>query len=303
MSTDAKTAMRVSLEGLSIGDAFGQRFFTHPEIVDGLIAERAVPSGPWSYTDDTEMALSIVSVLEDFGKIDQDALASRFACNYNSTREYGAAMHQALARVRTGESWESVSRSLFGGEGSFGNGAAMRVAPLGVFFADDFDAVVAEAAKSAEVTHAHPEAIAGAIAVAITAAWSTRLRGSALLANAAELIDLVIPHVPEGLVRSGLLNARELDESESSSTAARLLGNGENVTAHDTVPFVVWSAAKHLGDFVEGMWQTVSGLGDRDTTCAMVGGIVAAFVGEEGLPVNWIERREPLAENLTRMPE
>jgi len=42
------------------------------------------------------------------------------------------------------------------------------------------------------------------------------------------------------------------------------------------------------------MWQTVSGLGDRDTTCAMVGGIVALSVGQNGLPADWRRRREPL---------
>ena len=59
---------------------------------------------------------------------------------------------------------------LFGGEGSFGNGAAMRVAPLGAYFADELDAVVEQASFSAEVTHSHPEGIAGAIAVAVAAA-------------------------------------------------------------------------------------------------------------------------------------
>ena len=294
MSTGNRTPTRLSLDGLSIGDAFGQKFFTHPEIVAGLIEERAVPSGPWSYTDDTEMALSIVWVLEEYGRVDQDALAVRFSESYDSTRGYGSAMHQALARVRTGEPWSSVSRSLFGGEGSFGNGAAMRVAPLGAFFADDLDAVVREASRSAEVTHAHREASAGAIAVAVTAAWSTRLRGETPGIKIADLIDLVIPHVPGGLVREGLLKARGIDRSEPSPAVARVLGNGENVTAQDTVPFVIWSAAKHLDDFVEGMWQTVSGLGDRDTTCAMVGGIIGPFVGEEGLPADWIDRREPL---------
>lgn len=46
----------VALEGLSVGDAFGERFFVHPDVAGRLIAERALPVPPWSYTDDTEMA-------------------------------------------------------------------------------------------------------------------------------------------------------------------------------------------------------------------------------------------------------
>jgi ADP-ribosylglycohydrolase len=63
------------------------------------------------------------------------------------------------------------------------------------------------------------------------------------------------------------------------------------VSAPDTVPFALWCAARHLDDYVEAMWQTVSGLGDRDTTCAIVGGIVAA--AGAGVPSDWRASREP----------
>ena len=50
--------MAVALAGLSVGDAFGERFFVEPTVAERLIADRSVPAAPWSYTDDTEMALS-----------------------------------------------------------------------------------------------------------------------------------------------------------------------------------------------------------------------------------------------------
>ena len=43
-----------------------------------------------------------------------------------------------------------------------------------------------------------------------------------------------------------------------------------------------------------GLSATLSGLGDRDTTCAIVGGIVACFVGAAGIPAAWLHAREPL---------
>ena len=46
--------------------------------------------------------------------------------------------------------------------------------------------------------------------------------------------------------------------------------------------------------FSEAMWLTVAGLGDRDTTCAIVGGIVAAKTGKSEIPAEWRARREPL---------
>ena len=44
-----------------------------------------------------------------------------------------------------GVDWRVTSREAFGGSGSLGNGSAMRVAPIGAWFADDLDRVVKEA--------------------------------------------------------------------------------------------------------------------------------------------------------------
>ena len=55
---------RLSLQGLSVGDAFGERFFVNPSTVESLIEQRAIPRPPWRCTDDTIMAASIVDVLE-----------------------------------------------------------------------------------------------------------------------------------------------------------------------------------------------------------------------------------------------
>jgi ADP-ribosylglycohydrolase len=166
---------RAVLEGLSVGDAFGERFFLHADVVDGLIEQRAMPAPPWAYTDDTVMALSLVAVLWRHGTIDQDALAASFAERHDPSRGYGPGALRLLRRISEGVDWRVASAELFGNQGSYGNGAAMRVAPLGAYFADDLDLVVTEARRSAEVTHAHHEGIAGAIAVAVAAAWAWRI--------------------------------------------------------------------------------------------------------------------------------
>jgi ADP-ribosylglycohydrolase len=68
----------------------------------------------------------------------------------------------------------------------------------------------------------------------------------------------------------------------SRQTAARLLGSGLKGTAPDTVPFALWCAARHIDHYEQALWATVSGLGDRDTTCAIVGGVVALATGRRG---------------------
>jgi ADP-ribosylglycohydrolase len=282
-----------SLEGLSVGDAFGDRHLT-----TGKIQSRILPPGDLRYTDDTQMALSIVEVLGLHGGIDQDALAFSFGQRYDRTRAYGPAMHKLLPRLRAGEFWQRTSYNLFGGEGSFGNGSAMRVAPVGAYFADDLDAVVTHAARSAEVTHAHPEAAAGAIAVAVAAALAWQARQQGQLPVALHFLDHVLPYVPASSVRAGIADARDIVAPSPIHAVAERLGNGSQVSCQDTVPLCLWCAAHHLDDYEEALWVTVSALGDRDTTCAIVGGIVAMYTGVQGIPAAWRAAREPLPDWL-----
>ena len=283
----------LSLEGLSVGDAFGERFMGPPERVHSFIARRAEPGGVWRWTDDTAMAISIVDQLEEAGTIDRDDLAERFAENFDPVRGYGAGAYRILRAIQDGAHWRDVSASAFGGTGSLGNGAAMRVAPLGAYFADDLERCVAEARASAEVTHAHEEGIAGAIAVAVASAL-TWARHGAELPNGREWLARVRDRVPAGRVREGIETALGLPASTTTAEAARVLGNGAAVTASDTVPFCLWMAAWRSHDYAEALWQTVSAFGDRDTTCAIVGGVVAMQVGHEGIPHDWRRARERL---------
>lgn len=269
-----------SLDGLSVGDSFGEQGFFHKP--DQILA-----MAQWPWTDDTHMALSVVEVLSRYGEIHQDALATRFAQRYmeDSFRGYAGGAARLLTSIHQGADWRVEAPALFGG-GSFGNGAAMRVAPVGAFFADDHERVVEEARKSAVITHAHPEAQAGAIAVAIAAS----LAANASPPEKTEFLKAVAVAVPESRVRSGIETAMTLKETDSLKVGLTL-GAGQQVSAQDTVPFCIWSAAHNLHDFEAAMRNTVKAIGDRDTTCAIVGGIVSLA---SDIPPEWLAKREPL---------
>ncbi len=176
---NAAALMQRSLEGLSVGDAFGERFFQPPGILGAALQERRVPGqAPWTWTDDTAMAISIVETLTAQGTIEPNELAGRFGRRYS----------------------------------------------------------------------AEPS-------------------------------------------RDGLQKASRLGFDVPATHAAAELGSGAKVLSSDTVPFSMWCALKHHDDFVEAMWTTVSGLGDRDTTCAIVGGLVAL---NDPPPAQWVRAREPL---------
>lgn len=303
MVDDPNTRFRralLSLEGLSVGDALGQRFFFQGARTPVMIASHELPAPRWAYTDDTRMALSIVAILHGHGEIDQDALAAHFAKLYveEPRRGYGPAMHDLLPAIYLGNPWREESSALFGGMGSFGNGAAMRIAPLGAYFADDLERVASEAEHSAVITHAHPEAVAGAIAVAEAAAYAARLCEDVPVPDWRAFIDLVLPHVPASEVRGNLQKARDLPDKFTVEEVCARVGNGSRISAQDTVPFVLWCAAHHLHDFEDAIWTTLRGLGDIDTNAAMVGGIVAPAVGLEHIPTTWRNAREPLPDWL-----
>lgn len=287
---------RLALEGLSIGDGFGECFFGFPDKVEWVISERALPTIPWHYTDDTMMALGIYHTLDVHGCINQDELARTFGRVYTRepSRGYGGTAHSILTAIDNGIHWSSAAGTAFSGMGSMGNGGAMRVAPVGAYFCDDYERVTIEARKSAAVTHAHPDGQAGAIAAAVASAFAANVNGAAIQKCGSELFKTVLQFTPKGETYAGLEAAAAMSLDLSVRSAAGFLGNGSEVCSHDTVPFCIWAAARHLDSYQEAMWQTVSALGDRDTTCAIVGGIVALAVGSNGIPAEWLRAREAL---------
>ncbi|MFD4432358.1 ADP-ribosylglycohydrolase family protein, partial [Nocardia sp. NPDC058497] len=105
-------------------------------------------AGPACAVDDTEMAACLVAELRAQGAIDQERLAAGFARRCDPGRDYGHATVTTLRRIRDGVHWREAAGAAFGGQGSCGNGAAMRVAPLGAFYLNDPERIVAESVRS-----------------------------------------------------------------------------------------------------------------------------------------------------------
>jgi ADP-ribosylglycohydrolase len=282
----------VSLRGLAVGDALGKHAIApgRPALEEG--SGWTAPPGPWTFTDDTVMAISIVETLSAQGRIVQDELARRFARRFAAEpdRGYGAAAYYLLSRLGQGEPWHALSSSLFRGRGSCGNGGAMRAAPIGAYFCDDLARTAVEADASAVITHWHPDGRAGAIAVAIAAAVCSQ--GTATRQSGSQLIDTVLAWTPPGAVQAGLRRTRALLDAPPE-VAARELGLGVKILAEDTVPFALWCVATSLGDYRGAidlaLRETIrEPESDRDTIAAIVGGIAVLASGIERVPEAWL---------------
>jgi ADP-ribosylglycohydrolase len=279
MDHEARLARALqSLEGLSVGDAFGEEFFTEPSTFMARLDGRVLPAAPWAYTDDTVMALSIVETLQEHGGIHQDSLAARFGRKFglDPWPGYGRVTHQILSEIVRGRDWRDLSAGAFGGSGSMGNGGAMRAGPIGAYFAGDLRTAAAQARLAAEVTHAHAEEQAGA-------------------PDPPGLFGAVLEVVPRGETHDAIELASAIDGNADVLTAVSLVGNGLPTLAQDTVPFALWCVRHHLDDYVSALWTAAAAFGDCDTLCAIVGSIVALNEGGSGIPEEWRRRREPLS--------
>ncbi|GAA1871085.1 ADP-ribosylglycohydrolase family protein [Myceligenerans crystallogenes] len=291
-----------SLAGLSVGDALGAQYFVPDNDPTALLRDAIVPAGTWSWTDDTDMACTVVAELIGHGEIDQDRIALDFARRCDPYRGYGAGAVQVLHQIRDGVRWKQAAVAAFP-TGSYGNGAAMRIAPLGAYHAGELNRTAEQAIRASEVTHAHPEGIAGAVVVAVAASFVARARIDGVVPTPGDVLDVVGRYLLPGATATGVDAARGL-LTASVEEAAWTLGNGARVSAQDTVPFCLWAAATRLNDYPAAIRACIEAGGDVDTTAAIVGGIVAAFTGTGerddvvGVPAEWLARREPLPEWL-----
>lgn len=162
----------------------------------------------------------------------------------------------------------------------------MRAAPIGAYFADDLDKVLYYAKASAEVTHAHPEGIVDAMAVAIAAALLLNKRLGYYGGEGETFLKDVAVRLPESDTKYKILSAVSVKKESSIDFVVSVLGNGIRLTAQDTVPLCLWCTAYFYTSVEEALWTAVSALGDRDTICAIVGGIVSLYANE--LPKQWV---------------
>lgn len=291
-SNHIKTAGEI-LEGVALGDAFGElySYFAYEvreRVANGLVDCR------WRYTDDTIMSLGVLECLARFGEINQEVLAWIFARRFqqDTERGYGKMARRILKAIGEGESWERYSKEAFQG-GSMGNGAAMRVTPIGAWFRNDFNKLVEQAKLSAQVTHWHHEGQIGAVAVAIATAGAINTRSLTIEKAKAQIAQNLREYLDESEVKIKVLRALEMDDFPPLE-ASRELGAGQQILAQDTVPFAIWCALHSFDNFQEAMFCAVEPNGDCDTVAAITGGIVTARLGKNSLPSSWLKHREPL---------
>lgn len=286
-----------SMVGSALGDAIGEMAFRLPDEA-GLrawIARLGPASDPAAclvYTDDTAMALGLAHSLVQMGCIDEQHLGDTFRDNYRREpwRGYASGPPTLFRLVeRHGLSYPEAARSLFSGQGSYGNGAAMRIAPLGLVFHDAPD-LYEQARRSAIVTHAHPIGIDGAAVLARAVAQAVDLDPDQPFL-AAQFAAELVRFARTAALRTKMERVRSLlAENTPPATAARMLG--QSVAAHQSVPFALYAFLCHPNSFEDCLFSAILSGGDRDTLGAMACAVSGAYLGIDAIPTGWRARLE-----------
>ena len=294
-----------SMIGTAVGDAVGAGFeglqgFTEEQVHS--VAERRKVL---RYTDDTHMMIGVAESLIATNGFDGEHMAKRFVKNYNwePFRGYGPGPPRIFAAIQAGETWDKASENLYPG-GSYGNGAAMRIAPIGLFYYDDPPKLREVAYRSAHITHAHVLGKEGAALLAYAIALATTMN-PAITFERGEFLNRLNNFVEQDIYTEKLHEMDSLWDELDRIKVASNLGNG--IEAFNSVPAAIFSFLSQPASFENAVVYAISLGGDTDTIGAMTGAISGAYLGLNAIPQKWsvkLENRlyiEPLAKELWQL--
>jgi poly(ADP-ribose) glycohydrolase ARH3 len=274
------------LLGLAVGDGLGayfegqwsesiaQQYRSPRELIDS-------PPGQLLYTDDTQMMIGIAETLVAHRQIEEHHLCQRFATNYERRRGYGRGARLILEAIIDGFDHKQLAADTFPG-GSFGNGAAMRVAPVGLMFRDDHTLLWRQAHLSALPTHTHPLGIEGAQVLALAVALASAMQNFDREAYFNALQSRCTrPEYAEPLARASRIR-------ESAELAQ--FGNGIEATA--SVVTAIATFALSPNDYENTIGTAILLGGDTDTIAAMAGAISGAHLGVQAIPRHLLDLLE-----------
>jgi ADP-ribosylglycohydrolase len=285
-----------TLVGCAIGDALGNPFEMKPMASpllkewDGFFKEGGTfwKGEPGQYTDDTLMTIALASSILEKQGFDPEHTAKMYLEWYKTgnTRGIGTTTAGAMMHLKIGASWqESGATHNHDGRPTGGNGTAMRVSPIGLWYRKDPKGLLESAMLDASITHNSFEPKMGSVAVAL---------GVALLANETcprkDLTAEVADVVADSEVKKKLLLAQELidDEVEHFEALAKLGSGGY-------VPETVGAAFYCVGvtnSFRDAVVLAVKAGGDTDTTAAVAGALAGTYYGLDDIDPEYKDKVE-----------
>lgn len=267
-----------SMLAAALGDSMGAAFYKRSR------------GGMLRYTDDTAMMIALAeSIIENKGAIDPIKLAWKFVETYEKEpwRGYGPGPPRIFRLIKRGEGPLELDKRFYPG-GSYGNGAAMRIAPVGLFFHDDIEGLKVAVEASCKPTHNNLLGIEGALIEALSVAEALKIRRDEE-ADPKDFIEKLVPLASTDIYRRKLMKILELVQNGDLSKVVRELGN--SVEAFNSVPTAIYCYLRGK-EPLKAIELAIQLGGDRDTIACMAGAIAGAHRGSEALPHDLLKRLE-----------
>lgn len=281
-----------SILGLAIGDAMGMPFEGwYPDQIERCWKDKVFQPashrglGPGQYTDDTLMAICHLKSLIHSGEMNPEDTARKFTEWFDSgnLRGIGRSTLISMRRLKQGRSWQESGAT---GEFAAGNGGAMRIAPLGLFYHNDIPLLKEAVRQAVVITHSNEEAVAGATAVAYMVAKAAKgdLDPDTAVSETREFVG-------DSAVSKNLAKAETLLRNNTKPREAmEILGTSGYVV--ETVASAAFCFLYTPLDFKSAVVNAVLGGLDADTTAAVAGAMSGAFNGRGEIPQDWINGLE-----------
>ncbi|MFC4034454.1 ADP-ribosylglycohydrolase family protein [Streptomyces polygonati] len=270
-----------ALVGSAVGDALGAPFeFGAAEVFSARFPE---PGGggemcggggwePGEATDDTQMAVCVAESLLERGGLDLPDVFARFQrWAAADPKDVGLQTEDVLTN---GLPWDRAAEAhLRTNRRAAGNGALMRAATSGVYFAGHGRVATMEAGRRlAALTHGDP------------AAWE----GTAIFH---ELLRVALNGDDPTAAIPDVLSAADPDHRERYATVLAPYWQPEMATEFNGAVWpclgsAVW-AVRTTGSYEDAVRAAIDLGGDTDTVAAVTGALAGALHGAEAIPVRW----------------
>ncbi|CAK9811685.1 ADP-ribosylhydrolase ARH3 [Anthophora plagiata] len=325
-----RSKFRGSMLGALIGDCLGSPYDNGYNYLSNgmkLVLQKSFDKleGPMfkapvmQFTDDSAMTYSLAKSLVEQKELEVVDVAKRFVKSYflEPNRGYGAGVVTVFQKLR-GDKFADIvtpAKQQFNNQGSWGNGGAMRVAPVALFCYENYDNLLDTVRKVTQITHTHKVGVDGAILQAAAIYQSLHLNPNETL-NVISFVDDLIQKMDqiekdeEGLglaepqpykIQLGVVKALISEDGDGPDVKDVLKKLGNSVAALYSVPTAIFcflraqkpiSGIQTENPFRRAIQYAISLGGDTDTIGSMTGAIAGAYYGEEKINSNMLQHCE-----------
>ncbi|MCB9849656.1 MAG: ADP-ribosylglycohydrolase family protein [Phycisphaerales bacterium] len=288
--------------GLAIGDALGfpVEFLSLKSIRSRFGSEGITDLHPFArypagtFTDDTQMSLALARAILKKGNAAEHEFLTEVAREFvtwsrspENTRAPGNTCMAACSELAADCSWRAP-----GNNNSKGCGTAMRSAPIGLAWHGDDDRIIRLASRTSELTHGHPCATAGSVAMALLTSWA--LDGM----EPRDMYDrLVVATAP--ISRTFAAKLRQVPNVLDDAPASAYEELGDAWIAEEAVACALYAFWRTPSDYRQTVIAAANMDGDSDSAACIAGAISGAYNGITAIPEAWTQAVEDSTGLLT----